>query len=82
MEWSCVPPLNISSEYSQLSRIYVYISIWSILMHFNCLFWLQLTSRMRLESDIVLLVEHFDKRTRHEALHQSLFAVHVILVDG
>lgn len=82
MEWSCVPPLNISCEYSQLSRIYVYISIWSILMHFNCLFWLQLTFVMRLEGDIVLLVEHLDKCTWHEALHQTLFAVHVILVDG
>lgn len=82
MEWSCVPPLNISCEYSQLSRIYVYISIWSILMLFNCLFWLQLTLVMRLEGDIVLLVEHLDKCTWHEALHQTLLAVHVILVDG
>lgn len=56
--------------------------IWSILMHFNCLFWLQLTFVMRLEGDIVLLVQHLDKCTWHEALHQTLFAVHVILVDG
>lgn len=51
-------------------------------MHFNCLFWLQLTLVMRLEGDIVLLVQHLDKCTWHEALHQTLFAVHVILVDG
>lgn len=52
-------------------------------MHFNCLFFVAVDLLvMHLEGDIVLLVEHLDKCTRHEAFHQTLFAVHVILVDG
>lgn len=49
-------------------------------MGFVFSFWLLAFKTIHLESYLMFLIEHFDKGARHQALHQTLLTVHVILI--
>lgn len=62
------------------------MSINGLILHwidFVCLFAFAFLSSSMGQLIVVLLflIEHFDKGARHQALHQTLLTVHVILID-
>lgn len=76
MEW------NFPSSKRLVSILIYRIFQFRVFICISIVFLVAVNYEMRLEGDIVLLVEHLDKRTGHQALHQTLLAVHVILVNG